>query len=262
MIKQRRGRMKFYLLAYTGLALLLWSSIGFGAASDIDNQIKEAEGRIDTALRELEQHDKLAEALAKYQTVAAELDSMKVEAQSQEYREQQRVLAYAYLRIGNAMRQLGRGEEALQVAEKELECARKSGDDIALARTLMSFGATLLAGGQVEKGLSYMDQSRPIFEKGTHYDHKQGLGWYWILKAELGLAGLTRVEPQDLQGYLGTALEILEPIKNWAGVARAYELRAKVNDSQGCADAAAADRKLHAKYKSLIEEEPEHSIEK
>lgn len=242
-------------LAFAGFTLLLWPSIGLSAVPSIANQIQEAEGRVDSALWELEQHGKLDEALEKYQAVAAELESLKIEAQSSEYREQQRVLAYAYLRIGNALRQLDRGEEALQMGKRELECARESGDDIALARTLMSFGATLLAGGQVEKGFSYIEQSRPIFENGTSFDHKQGLGWYWILKAELGLSGLIKVEPLDLQSSLDTALEILEPIENWAGVARAYELRAKVNESQGRADAAATDRKLHAKYKDRIEEE-------
>ena len=254
---QHRKQMKLPLLVFAGLALLLWPSIWISAVPDINNKIKEAEGRIDSALWELEERGKLTDALEKYQAVAAALEGMKVDAQSSEYREQQRVLAYAYLRIGNALRQLNRGEEALQMGKRELECARESGDDIAFARTLMNFGTTLLTGGQVEKGLSYIEQSRPIFENGTSFDHKQGLGWYWILKAELGLVGLIKAEPQDLQGFLDTALETLKPIENWAGVARAYELRAKVNETLGRADAAANDRKLHLKYKARVEEETE-----
>ena len=119
----------------------------------------------------------------------------------------------------------------------------------------MNFGTTLLTGGQVEKGLTYIEQSRPIFEKGDSFDHKQGLGWYWILQAELGLAGLVEAEPQGLLDFLDTALEILEPIENWAGVARAYGLRAKVHEAQGRTDMAAANRKLQAEYQARVDEE-------
>lgn len=249
--------MKLFRPIVVGLFLAPWLVMGSGALPDIANRLQKAERRINSALRELEQQDKLAEALEKYRSVADELESLALEAQSPHYRERQRVLSYAYLRIGNVLRQLGRGEEALQAGERELECARKSGDDITLGRTLMNFGATLLTGGQVEKGLTYIEQSRPIFEQGGSFDHKQGLGWYWILQAELGLAGLSREEPQSLLRFLDTALGILEPIENWAGVSRAYGLRARVHESQGRADAAAADRDLQVEYQTRIEEQPE-----
>ena len=256
-MKEQKRHMKPSRLIVAGLVLALWPVMALGALPDNADQVQEAEERIDSALWGLEVQEKVAEALEEYQAVAAELEKLEVEAQSPDYQEQQRVLAYAYLRIGNALRLLGRGEEALQAGEKELECARESGNDIALARTLKNFGATLLAGGQVERGLNYIEQSRPIFEKGESYDHKQGLGWYWILKAELALAGLTKEEPKELLGYLDTALGILEPIENWSGLARAYGLRAKVHESQGHADAAAADRKLQSEYQAHVEEETE-----
>jgi tetratricopeptide (TPR) repeat protein len=229
----------------------------FGVLPETADQIKAAEERIDSALWGLEVKGNVTEALQEYQAVAEKLESLEVKSESQNYREQQRILAYAYLRIGNALRQLGRGEEALQIGERELECARNSGNDLALARTLMNYGTTLLTGGQVEKGLIYIEKSRPLFEKGEDSDYKQGLGWYWILKAELGLAGLTEEKPQDILGYIDAALKILEPIENWTGMARAYGLRAKVNESQGLTEAAVADRKDQAKYQARVEEETE-----
>ncbi len=189
--------------------------------------------------------------------MAKKLESLEVEAQSTDYHEQQRVLAYAYLRIGNVLRQLGRSDEVLETGARELECARESGNDIALARTFMNFGTTLLTGGQAEKGLAYIEQSRPIFEKGESFDHKQGLGWYWILQAELGLAGIVEAEPKNLLSFLDTSLEILEPIQNWTGVARAYGLRAKVHESLGRMGLAAADRKLQTEYQARVDEEME-----
>ena len=245
--------MKLSRLILAVFILTLWSVMGLGVLPGNADQIKKAEERIDSALWGLEKHGELAEAMERYQAVAMELESLEVKAQSTDYHEQQRVLAYAYLRIGNVLRQLGRSDEALQVGARELECARESGNDIALARTLMNFGTTLLTGGQVEKGLAYIEQSRPIFEKGESFDHKQGLGWYWILQAELGLAGIVDAEPKDLLSMLNTALEILEPIQNWTGVARSYGLRTKVLESQGRTGLAAADRKLQAEYQARVD---------
>ena len=252
-MEEQKGHMKLSRLILAVFILTLWPVMGLGVLPGIADQIKKAEERIDSALWGLEKHGELAEALERYQAVATELESLEVKAQSTDYHEQQRVLAYAYLRIGNVLRQLGRSDEALQAGVRELECARESGNDIALARTLMNFGTTLLTGGQVEKGLAYIEQSRPIFKKGESFDHKQGLGWYWILQTELCLPGIAEAEPKNLLSFLDTALEILEPIQNWTGVARAYGLRAKVHESQGRTGLAAADRKLQAEYQARVD---------
>lgn len=249
--------MKDLALVAAGLTLVMTTAVGYGSSPDTARQIQEGEARVDSALAEFEQQERLEEALQRYEGVAADLERLEIDPQSPDYREQQRVLAYAYLRIGNALRQLNRKEEALQAGKKELECARNSGDDIALARTLMNFGATLLATGDVARGLDYVEQARPLFEQGDTFDHKQGLGWYWILRAELALAGLTEDEPESILGFTDTALEILEPIENWAGVARAYGLRAKVHESKGRADAASADRSRQAEYQARVGESRE-----
>jgi hypothetical protein len=117
----------------------------------------------------------------------------------------------------------------------------------------MNFGATLLSSGEAKRGLDYIERSRPLFEAGDGFDFRQGLGWYWILKAELALAGLTPIEAEGQLGTLDTALQILLPIENWAGVARAYALRARVHESQGRDEAASADRKLQAEYQARDE---------
>jgi tetratricopeptide (TPR) repeat protein len=249
--------MKNLGLVAAGLTLAMTAAAGHGSPTELARQIHQAEARVDSALAEAEQQGRLEDALGHYEGVVADLERLEIDSDSPEYREHQRVLAYTYLRVGNALRQLGRKEEALQAGEKELECARNSGDDIALARTLMNFGATLLASGQVEKGLDSVEQSRPLFEQGETYDHKQGLGWYWILRTELALAGLDEAKPESLLGLADTALAILEPIENWAGVARAYELRARVHESQGRADAASADRSRAAEYKARVGEKRE-----
>ena len=109
-MEKQRGHKKLSRFIVAGLILALWPMILHGALPGIAEQLKEAEERIDSALWKLEKQDKLAEALEMYQAVAVELESLEVEAQSTDYHEQQRVLAYAYLRIGNVLRQMGRSD--------------------------------------------------------------------------------------------------------------------------------------------------------
>ena len=140
-MEEQKGHMKLSQLILAVFILTLWSVMGLGVLPGNADQIKKAEERIDSALWGLEKHGELAEALERYQAVAMELESLEVEAQSTDYNEQQRVLAYAYLRIGNVLRQLGRSDEALQAGVRELECARESGNDITLVRCGPSLGA-------------------------------------------------------------------------------------------------------------------------
>jgi len=68
------------------------------------------------------------------------------------------------------------------------------------------------------------------FSKGTDYDSKQGYGW-----ALLNLGGLYHKQGKlvEAEQNLLEAIKILEIIENWVGVASAYELKAKVNDTKG-----------------------------
>jgi len=233
------------------IVLSVSAAIAQTPTPETTQDLAEAENQIDAALDRLEKKGRLEEALGQYQAVAAGLEGLKTDPQGPAHAERYRVLAYAYLRMGNVLRQLGRKEDALKAGEKELFCARSSGEDLTLARTYMNLGATLLSSGEADRGLDYIERSRPLFEAGEGFDFKQGLGWYWILKAELAMAGLTLAEPEDQLAALDTALEILLPIENWAGIARAYGLRSRVQESQGRDAAASADRKLQAEYQAL-----------
>jgi tetratricopeptide (TPR) repeat protein len=169
------------------------------------------------------------------------------------YPEQQRVLAYYLMRQGNAVRQLGQPQEALARGEREIAAARASGDDIALGRSLMSNGASYVAAGQVEQGLEMLEQARALFERGDSYDHRQGLGWGWILQAVLVNAGLTTPERRAAIAAADRAPAVLLPIENWPGVVRAYAARAQAHESLGDSTAAAADHAAQQRHKSRIE---------
>jgi hypothetical protein len=152
------------------------------------------------------------------------------------------VLAYCLLRQANILRQTGHPEEALQVSEREIEAARNSEDDITLVRSLMSFGTTLIGQGELTGGMSYIEEVRQLFARGDSYDHRQGLGWYWILRADIANAGLQEVDPAEVIVFTDNAITILEPIENWPGVSRAYAARAMAHEHKGDKEAAAVDR--------------------
>jgi len=165
--------------------------------------IKRCEARLDSTLTTFEQKERLEEALTAYREINIDLTRLELKPDHPHYREKQRVQAQCLLRIGNMLRQLDKNEEALAVAQRELEAARASGDTISLARTLMSYGATLITTGEKERGLNLMEESRQLFEQRTSYDFQQGLGWYWILQADLAQAGITSTKPIERIAFVG-----------------------------------------------------------
>jgi tetratricopeptide (TPR) repeat protein len=211
----------------------------------------ELEQQIEVTLTAREQPGELEAALEDYRAVEEGLLALDLGPDDPAYAEQQRVLAYALLRQGNMLRQLGRAEEAKLVSEREIEAARASANQIALARTLMSYGSTAIATGDLDGGLVLLEEARTQFESGDSYEHQQGLGWYWILQADLAAAGLVAAEPDGIIAAADRALEILTPIENWPGVARAYGVRAQAFEHLGRQDEARADWESQLHYEEM-----------
>jgi tetratricopeptide (TPR) repeat protein len=214
--------------------------------SDFQTLLHSLQQRTDETLDTLERENRWAEALELYHAAGAEVDALDIPrndlAYRDAYREARRVRAYLYLREANALRALGRPAEATTLGEKELEAALASGDGITIARSMFSLGGTYLANGDVERGLKFLDDSKPMFEHGDDYDHRQGLGWWYIIQADIRNAGLVADAPEAIIALADKALEILRPLKNWPGVARAHEARAKTFDRMGNTDAARVAR--------------------
>jgi tetratricopeptide (TPR) repeat protein len=222
------------------------------------NTIKEIEAQIEQALWEHEVHDQLSEALQVYQQAASRLDSLEIGPSDPAYAEQQRVLSYCLMRQGNILRQQGQPDEALALSAREMAAARASGDEITLARSLMSIGTNLLVAGKVDQGLQLVEEAHELFETGDSYDHIQGVGWYWIMQADLANAGLTNKPPAEVLACANHALEMLTPIENWPGVSRAYAARAVAYEKLGDVDQAAKDRQEQQRVDSLVEhDQPE-----
>jgi tetratricopeptide (TPR) repeat protein len=221
---------------------------------ELSEKIKAIENQIEKALWGLEVHDELKKALEVYQDAEAKLEALGIEADNSAYSEQQRVLSYCLMRQGNILRQMEKPQEALSLGEREITNARASGDVITLARSLMSYGTNLIVNGEIDRGLKLLDEAHSLFEKGDSYDHKQGLGWYWILQADLANAGLVMIEPAVVIKIATRALDILKPIENWPGVARGFAARATAYEKLGNEEQAQKDRQEQKVCESKIED--------
>lgn len=224
--------------------------------SDFESVLHTLQQRTDETLDTLERDNRWEEALEIYHAAGAEVDALDIPrddpAYKLAYREAKRVRAYLYLREANALRALGRPVEATALGEKELEAALASGDGITIARAMFSLGGTYLANGEVERGLKYLDDAKPMFEHGDDYDHRQGLGWWHIIQADIRNAGIVNETPEAAMAMADKALEILRPLKNWPGVARAHEARAKACDRMGDPEAARLARTAQRMAEELL----------
>ncbi len=219
--------------------------------SNIGAEVARIEREIERALWAHEVPGALDQALAAYTAAREELLALDVSSDPAAGRAQSRVLAYCLMRMGNVLRQLGRHGEAAALAEQELSAARASGDALTLGRSLMSHGVTALRSGARNQGLAELEEAREAFERGSTPDHVQGLGWYWILQADLRNAGLVPGGPEEALAAADRARELLLPIENWPGVARAHAARARAHDARGDARAAAEDRARQEHYERL-----------
>jgi hypothetical protein len=150
--------------------------------------------------------------------------------------------AYLYLREANALRALGRHAEAGPVAEQELSAAMASGHQLSIARAMFSLGSTCLANGETARGLKLLDDSRPMFEHHDDPEHRQGLGWWHLIQADIGNDGLAHTPPDYALQQADQALALLRPLENWPGIARAHAARAKAYDRLGDPQAASIAR--------------------
>lgn len=215
--------------------------------------IKEIEDQIEEALWSLELHGETAKALEIYLEAETKLVSLDINVEEPAYPEQQRVLAYCLMRQGNLLRQMGKSEQASALSEREIVAARASKDEVMLARSLMSYGTNRIVTGEAGKGLELIEEARALFEGRDSYDHQQGLGWYWILQADLANAGIIEREPTEVLEIADRALAILKPIENWPGVARAYAARVKAHERMGNEEEATRDRMEQEYYERKIE---------
>jgi len=214
--------------------------------------IQAVETELEQVLHDYEQAEDLENALKHYWILEERLLDLGIPPEGALFQAQQRVLAAIFMRQANILRQFGRGEKAAEVSICELEAARNSGDDLTLARSLISYGATLIFSGDIEPGLEYMEEARRAFSRNDSIDYRQGLGWYWILRADLANAKVINGGAQEALEAASQAIALLEPIDNWPGVARAWAARAIACEVLGDQSGVESARQAQAVAQSRI----------
>ena len=225
------------------------------SADSAATQLAELEQRTEAALGTLEQDNRWEEALVIYRAAGAEVDRLTAGVPRKDplYRPARKLRAYLYLREANALRALGREAEAAPLGELELSAAMASGEGLSIARAMFSLGTTCLVNGQAERGLRLIGESKAMFEHVDEPEYKQGLGWWYLVQADLSAAGLVDTSAGYALECAQTALAILRPLNNWAGIARAHAARAAAYDRLGDTRAAQVARTAEQMALAMLE---------
>jgi tetratricopeptide (TPR) repeat protein len=193
---------------------------------DYEAELIALETRTDQALGQLEQDGRWAEALEIYRAAGEEADALAIPKDHAAYQQGRKLRAYLYLREANALRALGRHAEAVVLGDKELSAAIASRHRLSIAQAMFSLGSSCLATGETERGLKMLADSRPMFAHGDDDAHREALGWWHIIHADLVNSGVIAAPPEQALADAGSALNILRPLNNWSGIARAHAARA------------------------------------
>jgi len=140
------------------------------------------------------------------------------------------VVAYLLLRKGGVLLQTGKLTEGEKLMREALALAERSEYGVMLGRAKLGLGVLCASLSRFEEGERLLTETFLLFSKGEDYDSKQGAGW-----CLLNLGGLYGKQEKwyEAEQRLDKAVEVLSGIKNWVGVASAYELKAKNSLKKG-----------------------------
>ena len=140
------------------------------------------------------------------------------------------VVAYLLLRKGGVLLQTGKLTEGERLMREALTLSERSENAVMIGRAKLGLGVLCASLGRFEEGERLLTETFLLFSKGEDYDSKQGAGW-----SLLNLGGLYGKQEKwyEAEQRLDKAVEVLSGIKNWVGVASAYELKAKNSQKKG-----------------------------
>jgi len=176
-----------------------------------------------------EMEGELERALNSYDALLREAEEVTLTSQLED-REKKAIVAYLLMRKAGVLLRTGKVEEGEMLINQALTYAERSGNLLILGRVKLGLGVFYGSKGRFEEGEKLLKEALLSFNEGADYDSRQGAGW-----ALLNLGGLYLKQRRlDLaEKKLAEAIELLETIQNWVGVASAYELKAKLNSIKG-----------------------------
>jgi hypothetical protein len=204
------------------------------------NELLFLEKRLEDALINYEQAEQYEQALQEYLIVEKEICKL-IDSSKCNMEDAYRLLSQCYLRQGGMLRQLKRFDEASIVNKKEIESAKLSGNTITYAQSLFSTGINLLSNRNMEEGLALLNVAKKSFEAGDTPEHQQGLGWYWIILADLANKKMIEASNDEVIYFASQAIDILTPLRNLQGISRAYQARSIAYQNLGESEKAEDD---------------------
>jgi tetratricopeptide (TPR) repeat protein len=199
--------------------------------------LKKFEEKIDKEGLVWEEKEQFEKAIDVYDRFLAEVEAASPTNQL-EKNGKNAITAYLLMRKAGVLLQTGKAEIGEQLMHEALKHAEQSGNSLIIARAELGVGVFYGSTNRLEEGEKRLKAALKSFSKGSDYDSKQGYGW-----ALLNLGGLYRKQGKLTQAEqnLLEAVKMLETIKNWVGVASAYELKAKVDEAKGNVELARED---------------------
>jgi tetratricopeptide (TPR) repeat protein len=193
---------------------------------------KAYEKKIDEEGLVWEMKEDFAKALEAYDRLLREVDAFSSSGVKDA------VVAYLLLRKGGISLQTGKLSEGEHLMREALALAERSQNSLMLGRTKLGLGVLCGSLGRFEEGERLLTEVFLLFSKSDDYDSKQGAGW-----SLLNLGGMYSKQGKWLKAErnLDKAIKVLTGIKNWVGVASAYELKAKNSLKRGESARAKAD---------------------
>jgi tetratricopeptide (TPR) repeat protein len=187
-------------------------------------ELQLLEKEIETVLVEYEQTEQYEQALQRYLLLEQKISKW-IDHNTEDIADAYGLLAQCYLRQGGMLRQLKKFDEATLINKKEIASAKLSGNTITYAQCLFSSGINHLSNRNIGEGLTLLNEAKKSFEAGDSSEHKQGVGWYWIILADLGNKKIIDASNEEVIYFASQAIDILTPIRNFPGISRAYQAR-------------------------------------
>jgi tetratricopeptide (TPR) repeat protein len=200
--------------------------------------LKVWEARVDKEGLTWEMKGQMEKAVDSYDHLLAEVEAVSPKSK-REKSEKKAIIAYLLMRKAGILLETGKLESGNALMNQALTCAEQSGNLLILGRAKLGLGVFYASASRFEEGEKLLKEALTSFNQRTDYDNRQGAGW-----ALLNLGGLYVKQKKLLlaEEKLIEAIKLLKTIKNWVGVASAYELKAKHDQIKG--DLASAKQDL------------------
>jgi tetratricopeptide (TPR) repeat protein len=140
------------------------------------------------------------------------------------------VVAYLLLRKGGVFLMTGKLNDGERLIREALGLAEASENGVMIGRAKLGLGVLCGSLERFDEAERLLTETFLLFSKGEDYESKQVAGW-----SLLNLGGVYGKQGKwyEAEERLDKAVKILTDIKNWVGVASAYEIKAKNSLKKG-----------------------------